>query len=43
MESIGNVWMWTAFAAIVVAMLAIDLLVFKGGHQHRVSLKEAAG
>lgn len=43
MESIGNVWMWSAFAAIVVAMLAIDLLVFKGGHQHRVSLKEAAG
>lgn len=43
MESIGNVWMWSAFAAIVVAMLAIDLLVFKGGHQHRVTLKEAAG
>lgn len=43
MESIGNVWMWVAFSAIVVVMLAIDLLVFKGGHQHRVSLKEAAG
>lgn len=42
MESVGSVWMWVAFSAIVVAMLAIDLLVFKGGHQHRVSLKEAA-
>ena len=41
MESIGNVWLWGAFAAVVVAMLAIDLFVFKGGKQHRVSLKEA--
>ncbi|HRP98008.1 MAG TPA: TerC family protein [Rhodocyclaceae bacterium] len=43
MESIGTWWMWSAFSAVVVAMLVIDLLVFKGGHQHRVSLKEAAG
>lgn len=42
MESIGTWWMWAAFAAIVVAMLLVDLLVFKGGHQHKVSLKEAA-
>lgn len=34
--------MWLVFAAIVIAMLAVDLLVFKGGHQHKVSLKEAA-
>lgn len=41
MESVGNVWMWAVFSVIVMAMLAIDLLVFKGGHRHRVSLKEA--
>lgn len=35
--------MWAAFAAIVVVMLLVDLFVFKGGQQHRVSLKEAAG
>ncbi|THF56837.1 TerC family protein [Pseudothauera rhizosphaerae] len=42
MQSIGTWWMWAAFAAIVAAMLALDLVVFKGGKQHRVSLKEAA-
>ena len=41
MESIGTWWLWVAFAAIVVVMLLLDLLVFKGGQQHRVSLKEA--
>ena len=41
MVSIGNGLLWSAFAAVVVAMLAIDLFVFKGGKQHRVSLKEA--
>ncbi|QDF96033.1 hypothetical protein CJ010_05490 [Azoarcus sp. DD4] len=42
MESIGTWWMWAAFACIVVVMLLVDLLVFKGGHQHKVSLREAA-
>ncbi len=42
MESIGTWWMWAVFAAVVAAMLALDLFVFKGGHRHRVSLKEAA-
>lgn len=42
MESIGTWWMWAAFAAVVVVMLLLDLLVFKGGHRHKVSLKEAA-
>jgi len=41
MVSIGNIWLWSAFAVVVVAMLALDLFVFKGGKQHRVSLKEA--
>lgn len=42
MTSVGSVWMWAVFVAIVAGMLAIDLFIFKGGHQHRVSLKEAA-
>lgn len=43
MQSIGTWWMWVIFALIVVVMLAVDLLAFKGGKSHRVSLKEAAG
>jgi tellurite resistance protein TerC len=42
METIGTAWMWIAFAAIVVVMLAVDLLVVGGGRSHRVSLREAA-
>ncbi len=42
METIGSLWMWIAFAAIVVVMLAVDLLVVGGGKSHRVSLREAA-
>lgn len=34
--------MWLVFAAVVAGMLALDLFVFKNGHEHRVSLKEAA-
>jgi tellurite resistance protein TerC len=34
--------MWVAFGAIVVVMLAVDLLVVGGGKSHRVSLREAA-
>jgi len=41
-ESVGNTGLWLAFALVVAAMLALDLFVFKSGHQHRVSLKEAA-
>lgn len=42
MESIGTWWMWIIFAAIVLGMLLLDLVVCKGGHQHRVSFREAA-
>jgi tellurite resistance protein TerC len=42
METIGNVWLWTAFAGIVLVMLAVDLFVVGGGKQHRVSFREAA-
>lgn len=43
MHSIGTWWLWTIFAAVVIAMLAVDLLVFKSGHRHKVSFREAAG
>jgi len=42
MELLGTWWMWTGFAAIVIALLLVDLLLVGGGKQHKVSLKEAA-
>lgn len=42
MESIGSWWLWGGFFAVVVVMLAVDLLVLKGGGERRVSIKEAA-
>ena len=41
METIGTWWMWAGFFAIVLVMLAVDLLA-GGGKQHRPSFKEAA-
>jgi tellurite resistance protein TerC len=41
-DSFATGWMWTAFIAFVVAMLALDLFVFGGHKAHRVSGKEAA-
>ncbi|KVW96650.1 TerC family protein [Thiobacillus denitrificans] len=40
--SIGEPWMWAAFIAFVLVMLALDLLVFGGRKAHKVSVKEAA-
>ena len=34
--------MWAAFVAVVLVMLAVDLLMVGGGREHRVSVKEAA-
>lgn len=39
---IGELWMWGAFIAFVLVMLALDLFVFGGRKAHRVSVKEAA-
>lgn len=39
---IGEPWMWAAFIAFVLVMLALDLFVFGGRKVHRVSTKEAA-
>jgi len=40
--SIGEPWMWGAFTAFVLVMLALDLFVFSGRKAHKVSVKEAA-
>ncbi|HLR16279.1 MAG TPA: TerC/Alx family metal homeostasis membrane protein [Alcanivoracaceae bacterium] len=42
MESVGNVGLWGVFAALVLGLLTVDLLLFKGGRAHRVTMKEAA-
>ncbi|SDY27478.1 TerC family protein [Pseudomonas sp. NFIX28] len=39
---IGEPWMWFAFIAFVLAMLAVDLFVFGGRKAHRVSVREAS-
>ncbi len=40
--NIGEPWMWGAFIAFVLVMLALDLFVFGGNKTHKVSVKEAA-
>ena len=40
--SIGEPWMWGAFIAFVLVMLALDLFVLGGRKAHKVSVKEAA-
>lgn len=42
MDTLFTPWVWTAFAAIVLLMLTIDLVVVGGGRQHKVSFREAA-
>jgi tellurite resistance protein TerC len=41
MESIGNIWLWSGFGAVVFGMLLVDLLLVGGGKDHKVSLREA--
>ena len=40
--SIGEPWMWGAFIAFVLVMLALDLFVFGGRKAHKVGVREAA-
>ncbi|MBU0622072.1 MAG: TerC family protein [Gammaproteobacteria bacterium] len=40
--SIGEPWMWAAFAGFVLAMLAVDLFIFGGNKAHKVGFREAA-
>src|SRR5699024_6820787 len=42
MYSVGNGWLWVVFAAVVLVLVVVDLLLFKGGRAHRVTVKEAA-
>jgi tellurite resistance protein TerC len=42
MNNIGEFWMWAAFIAFVLCMLALDLFVFGGRKAHKVGVKEAA-
>jgi tellurite resistance protein TerC len=41
MESIGNVWLWSGFGAVVLGMLLVDLVVVGGGKENKVSLRAA--
>lgn len=43
MESIGNLWLWAGFGAVVIIMLMVDLFVVGGGREHKVSMREALG
>jgi tellurite resistance protein TerC len=41
LETIGTPLMWTAFAVLVLAALAVDLLVLRQNGPHKVSTREA--
>ena len=40
-ESVGNPWLWGAFALLVAVALVVDLLVLQSKGAHKVSFKEA--
>ncbi|PBJ84301.1 hypothetical protein CMZ84_07700 [Lysobacteraceae bacterium NML93-0399] len=41
METIGNVWLWAGFGALVVVALLVDLVLMRHGGAHKVTFKEA--
>ncbi|UKE69593.1 TerC family protein [Xanthomonas cerealis pv. cerealis] len=41
MQTIGNVWLWSGFAIVVIAALLADLVLMRHGGAHKVSFKEA--
>ncbi|PTA71859.1 MULTISPECIES: TerC family protein [unclassified Stenotrophomonas] len=41
MQTIGNVWLWGGFAAVVVIALLVDLVLMRHGGPHKVTFKEA--
>ena len=41
MDTIGNPLLWSAFAALVVVALLVDLVLMRHGGPHRVTFKEA--
>ena len=42
-ESIGTWWMWAGFFAVVLSMMAVDMLLLGGKAVHKVSFREATG
>ena len=42
MNSVGTPWLWGSFAAVIVVMLAIDLLLQGRKGAHTMSMKQAA-
>jgi tellurite resistance protein TerC len=41
METIGNPWLWSGFAVLVVVALLVDLVLMRHGGPHKVTFKEA--
>ncbi len=42
LHTIAEPWMWGAFIAFVLAMIALDVFALNGSKSHKVSVKEAA-
>lgn len=42
MQTIGNPWLWSGFAIVVIAALLVDLILMRHGGPHKVTFKEAA-
>ncbi|KAF1013231.1 MAG: putative membrane-bound redox modulator Alx [Stenotrophomonas maltophilia] len=41
MQTIGNVWLWGGFGAVVIIVLLVDLVLMRRGGPHKVTFKEA--
>lgn len=41
LDTVGNIWIWSAFLVLLVVALAVDLLVLKGKGASPVSFREA--
>ncbi|HEY0334486.1 MAG TPA: TerC family protein [Stenotrophomonas sp.] len=41
METIGNIWLWSGFAIVVIVALLADLVLMRHGGPHKVTFKEA--
>lgn len=42
LHSVAQPWMWVAFIAFVLVMLAVDVIALGGSRAHKVSVREAA-
>jgi tellurite resistance protein TerC len=42
LHTVAQPWMWVAFIAFVLAMLAVDVVALGGSRAHKVSVREAA-